>query len=112
MSDKAETSVAPVRARPSAHSEAVSSDAAAKMRPVMRSAVRTPRMDGSSVSDSASAIGRLMEEKHGRMLNTGGSRGYEGGQTTDHIRHQFLIVIQKHYIENISRTEIAVIGRN
>jgi hypothetical protein len=36
----------------------------------------------------------------------------EGGRDVNHLIHQFLIVIQKHSIENISRTEGVLVGRN
>jgi hypothetical protein len=36
------------------------------------------------------------------MSSAGGNRGKEKNREADYLRHQFLIVVQKHYIENIS----------
>jgi uridine kinase len=73
--------------------------------------MRTPRTDGSAVSESASAIGLLTEEKGGRMSSTGGERYDDEGRDIDHLIDQFRTGNQKHYIENISRTEDAIVGR-
>jgi hypothetical protein len=61
-------------------------------------------MDISDVSESASAISRLTEEKPGRMSNARGDRSDEGGWHADHLIPQILIVNQKHDVTNISRT--------
>jgi hypothetical protein len=46
------------------------------------------------------------------MSSAGGNRDDEGDPNIDHLRPQFLIVIQKHYIKNISRIESAAVGEN
>jgi hypothetical protein len=78
----------------------------------MKSELRTPRTEGSTVSESTSAIGRLIEEKRGRTSSSGGDRGDEGSWDADHLRLQFVIIDQKHYIKTISRTEGARVGEN
>jgi hypothetical protein len=44
-----------------------------------------------------------------RMSNAGEGRGEEGGRDADHLKSQFLTIIQKHYIENTLRTEDAAV---
>lgn len=75
----------------------------------MRSARRTPRTDGSDVSESASAFEPLTEGKRRRMSSAGGETEAmkKVGAPT-----QFLTVIQKHDMENISRTKGAMIRKN
>jgi hypothetical protein len=46
-------------------------------------------------------------DKHGRMSSAGGNKGDEGVRDADQSKPQFLIVIQKHHIENGSMS-----GRN
>jgi hypothetical protein len=38
------------------------------------------------------------------------NRGAEADQNADHLKPQFLIVIQKYYFEKISRRESVIIG--
>jgi hypothetical protein len=45
------------------------------------------------------------------MSSAGGDRGDEGTRNADHLKCQFLIVILKHYIENISRMEEIVVAK-
>lgn len=47
-----------------------------------------------------------------RTSNFGGERGDEGGGDADHLTGQLLVVIKKHYIKNISRTESVIVGSN
>jgi hypothetical protein len=47
-----------------------------------------------------------------RMSSAGGDRGDKGGRNTNRLIPQFLIVIQKHNIEKILRTEGAIVRRN
>jgi hypothetical protein len=46
------------------------------------------------------------------MSSAGRDRGQEGGRDADHLTPQFLITNQKHWIEKISRMEVAMVGRN
>jgi hypothetical protein len=68
--------------------------------------------DGSDVSESAPAIEPLTEEKPGRMSSARGNRSDEAGRHADHVTPQILIVNQKYYVTNTSRTEGATVGRN
>jgi hypothetical protein len=47
-----------------------------------------------------------------RMSSTGGDTGEEGGRNANHLISQFLIAIQKCYIDKISRTDGAAAKRN
>jgi hypothetical protein len=49
---------------------------------------------------------------HDRMASAGGNRGQEGGREAGHSMLQFLIVIQKHKIKNISRRDGVMTGRS
>jgi hypothetical protein len=51
-----------------------------------------------------------MGDKRGRMSSAGQDRGEEARRDAAHLRFQFLIIIQKHYIGNISRREVAIFG--
>jgi hypothetical protein len=67
----------------------------------------------SKVEEGGKMSGRCKKfEKHGRMSRAGGDRGNEESRDADQIRSQFSIIIEKHHIENISRTESVVVGRN
>jgi hypothetical protein len=85
---------------------------AAKGRPVMRSAMQTPQTDGSVAVELASTIDCLTEEKRRRMSSAEADRGDEGLRDTDHLRSQFLIVIQKDHFGNTSRMEGRLVVRN
>jgi hypothetical protein len=74
--------------------------------------MRTPQTDGSVVEQLASTIDYLKEEKRRRMSSAGGDRGDEGARETDHLRSQFLLVIQKDYGGNTSRMEGRLSARN
>jgi hypothetical protein len=54
----------------------------------------------------------LTEEKRGRMPNAGRERGEKEGRDAGHLISQFLVVIQKQHIENISRMKGAADGKN
>jgi hypothetical protein len=47
-----------------------------------------------------------------RISSAGGDRGEQRSRDVDHFAPQFLIVIEKHYLENILRTESAMVGEN
>jgi hypothetical protein len=46
------------------------------------------------------------------MLSAGGDRGEEKGRDVDQLTRQFLIVTEKHDIENISRMKDVMVGRH
>jgi hypothetical protein len=47
-----------------------------------------------------------------RMSSARGDTGEEGGKDTNHLTPQILIVIEKDYIDHISRTEARLRARN
>jgi hypothetical protein len=51
-------------------------------------------------------------EKCGRMSSSGGERAEEGKRDVDQLNPELLAVIRKHNIENLSRTEGAMVRRN
>jgi hypothetical protein len=63
------------------------------------------------VSESALAIGRLMEAKCRRMSSAGGGKSDEEAQNDGHLKSQSLIVMQKDHIRNISRMKDVMVAR-
>jgi hypothetical protein len=45
------------------------------------------------------------------MSSSGRDKGHEEDRDADHLTSQFLVISQKHYIENISGAEGAMVGR-
>jgi hypothetical protein len=65
----------------------------------------------SNVEKGGKMSGRCKKfEERRRMSSAGEDRSDGGGRDTDHLRPQFLIVNQKHYTKNISRTESAMVS--
>jgi hypothetical protein len=56
--------------------------------------------------------GAVRNRVNDRMSSARGGRSEKGGRDTDHLTSQFLTVIQKRDIENISRMDGAAVGRN
>jgi hypothetical protein len=52
------------------------------------------------------------EEKRKRIVSAEGDTGDEESQNAHHLTTKSLIVIAKHYIKTISRTEGSMVGRN
>jgi hypothetical protein len=71
------------------------------------------RKDGVGVARDFDCEGHAVRNRVGeRMLNAEGDRGQEGGRDADHLPCRFLILIQKDDIDNISRREDVMVGKN